>query len=357
MHSNTFYVKMIVSDQVAETRDACDRKEDPRALLFYIFGLVPFLTQEKYMPFKPIKQFLTYEQQLDNLTQKKKLIVHNKDFALAKLKDICYFSLIDGYKNLFYNPMTRKYYAGTTFEDIVNLYDFDKKLRMLILEYICIIEQKIRSLISYHFCEMYSENQNDYLNPNNYNNTDKNRRGIGQLIHILSNEAINNTEHTYIVYQRKTYGNVPLWVILNTLSFGQISKMYSFFKSGLQTKICINFTSITEKELSQYLKVLTHFRNVCAHNERLFSFKSRYEIPDTFLHKKMQLPKNGNHYKYGKSDLFSIVITFYYLLNKTDYNEFKTNFTQLITNFEMQTDTEKKINLLTAMGISQLPLP
>ena len=67
--------------------------------------------------------------------------------------------------------MNRKYEEGTRFEDIVALYDFDKKLRLLIFQYIYNIEQKVRSLISYHFCETYSENQSDYLNSHNYNNT------------------------------------------------------------------------------------------------------------------------------------------------------------------------------------------
>lgn len=192
------------------------------------------------MAYQPIKPFLTYKEQLDNLIDKKQLMINNKEFALAKLQDIGYYSLIDGYKNLFYNPMIRKYEPDTTFEDIVALYDFDKNLRTLIFENICSIEQKIRSLISYHFCETYSENQDDYLNPHNYNNTNKNNPGIQRLVSILSKEAISSTEHAYVVYQRNTYGNVPLWVVLNTLTLGQTSKMYSFFTTSIQSKISIN---------------------------------------------------------------------------------------------------------------------
>ncbi len=303
------------------------------------------------MAFKAIKPFLTYEKQLENLIEKKQLIINDKEFALAKLQDVCYYSLIDGYKNLFYNPMTRKYEAGTTFEDIVALYNFDKKLRTLVFENICSIEQKIRSLISYHFCETYSENQNDYLNPNNYNNTNSNSRGIKKLINILANEANNNTEHAYVVYQRNTYGNVPLWVVLNTLTIGQTSKMYSYFTTSLQSKISTTFKNVSEKELSQYLKILTHFRNMCAHNERLFSFKSRYEIPDTGLHRKMQIPQNGNHYSYGKSDLFGIIIAFRYLLSREEFLEFKKDFTKLLISFEKRSSEEKKNKLLKAMGV------
>ena len=64
----------------------------------------------------------------------------------------------------------------------------------------------------------------------------------------------------------------------------------------------------------KYLKVLTLYRNVCAHNERLFSYHTYIDIPDTLLHKKLGISKNGSKYIYGKNDLFSVVIAFRYLL-------------------------------------------
>lgn len=297
-----------------------------------------------------IKPFLTYEKQLHNLIHQKKLLVANPSYAISKLHDIGYYSLIDGYKDLFYNPMTRTYDYGTHFEDIVALYEFDENLRSLIFQYICHIEQKLRSLISYTFCEKYSENQATYLTPTNYNYTKHNQKGIDRLITMLTFEAINNTEHAYVVYQRNTYGNVPLWVIMNTLTIGQTSKMYSFLTTGIQSKISTNYNRVSEKELSQYLKVLTHFRNICAHNERLFSFQSRYEIPDTLLHVKMKIPKTGNQYIYGKHDLFAIVLCFRYLLNKEEFLHFKQELTKLINHFGKTTSSSQKEKLLSAMG-------
>ena len=65
---------------------------------------------------KPIKPFLNYEEQIKNLVERKGMVIQDYEFAVSKLEDISYFALIDGYKNLFYNPMTRKYREGTTFE-------------------------------------------------------------------------------------------------------------------------------------------------------------------------------------------------------------------------------------------------
>lgn len=298
----------------------------------------------------PIKPFLTYSQQLEKLTTEKKLVILDPDRAVDALSSISYYALIGGYKQPFYNAMTRQYLPGTTFDDLLQLYYFDESLRSLFFKYICHIEQKMRSLISYYFSTAYSHMEKDYLNAANYNNSRKNSSGIQHLIQMMSIEAHSNTNHPYVVYQRLTYGNVPLWVMMNTLTFGQLSKMYSFLQTGIKTKITFNFNNVNERELGQYLKVLTYYRNVCAHNERLYSFRCRVDIPDTLLHKKLHIPQKGTHYTLGKSDLFSVVIAFRYLLSKSDFTEFKKQITKLINSSLSHSNTLTESMLLQTMG-------
>lgn len=95
-------------------------------------------------------------------------------------------------------------------------------------KYLCHIEIKLRSSISYYFCQKHGERQEEYLNPNNYSTSPKSKRGVIKLIKILDNVANKNKDHKYLVYQRNKYHNVPLWVILNALTFGQISKIFEF---------------------------------------------------------------------------------------------------------------------------------
>lgn len=256
------------------------------------------------MSITPSKPFLTYQQQLHNLQYAKNMVIPDSSYALIKLQSYSYYALVDGYKNLFYDGKNRKYIENTTFESIVALYDFDAQLRILLFKYICQIEQHMRSLISYNFCEIHTANQAGYLNPSNYTNALKKQKDVQNLISLLFAEANIKTNHPYVVHQRNTYGNVPLWVLIKTLSFGQMSKMYSLLPSKLQTKISHSYPHVNEKELSQYLRILTDFRNICAHNERLFSHRCRYEVPDTLLHSKLKLPQTGNHYNCGKSDFF-----------------------------------------------------
>ncbi len=131
----------------------------------------------------------------------------------------------------------------------------------------------MRSSISYHFCKKHGERQEEYLNSNNYSNISKNKNGITKLI-----------------------------------------KMFEFLPQNMQGTICQDFGNVKKNEMIKYLKVLTLYRNVCAHNERLFSYHTYIDIPDTLLHKKLGISKNGSKYIYGKNDLFSVVIAFRYLL-------------------------------------------
>lgn len=297
-----------------------------------------------------LKPFLNYQDQINNLITKKGLIIKDPSFAEKKLQEIRYYALIDGYKSIFYDYTNRTYLPGTTFEDIVHLYDFDEELRLLIFKYICHIEQKIRSQISYYFCDKYSSNQADYLNPNHYNFSKQNKREINKLIQILSYNANNSSAHNYIIYQRKKYQNVPLWAIVNTLTIGQISKMYSYMQSDIQSKISHCYEAVNERELRQFLKVLTDFRNVCAHNERLFLYHSHADIPDTVLHKKLHIPKTGTSYSVGKNDLFSLVIALRYLLPKDDYKLFYRQLKYIISDYQKKSSQNNTTNLLDSMG-------
>lgn len=173
----------------------------------------------------------------------------------------------------------------------------------MIFHYLCQIEKKVSTSISYAFCEQYGESQSAYLNVYNYDYSCANRKGVDKLVKILGKMANINTDYEYINHQRNTYHNVPLWVLINSITFGQISKMYSFLLPQVQSKVSCNFYHINERELNQYLKVLVLYRNVCAHNERLFSHTVYSEIPDTTLHRKLGIQE----FLFFKKDLINLI--------------------------------------------------
>jgi len=69
------------------------------------------------------------------------------------------------------------------------------------------------------------------------------------------------------------------------------------------------------------LDLLSRFRNVCAHNERLFDYKyQKGNIPDTYIHRHMGVLVKKSAYASGKSDLFAVLICLKYLLNTESFN-------------------------------------
>jgi len=296
------------------------------------------------------KPFLTFQAQISFLEQDKNLLVEDYTFAEAMLKQIGYFSLIGGYKTPFKNPTTHKYKDGTRFEDIVALYRFDETLRELFLKYILKVERHIRSLLSYYFTEIHGEAQAAYLSPANYNQARKYAPAIRRLVSVLDNLANNNSDYPYINHQRQVYGNVPLWVLTNGVTFGTLSKFYEFTTQDIQSKIARNFDKVNQKQLEQFLSVMTKFRNVCAHGERLYSYQTRNDIPDTVLHKKLGIPQNGTQYSMGKHDLFAMVIGFRYLLPKDDFIRFKSALTSAIRHYLNTPGSMDESTLYTYMG-------
>lgn len=283
------------------------------------------------------KPFLSFEAQIKHLQDNKNLVITNETYARSLLENIGYFSLIGGYKMPFINKTTRKYQDGTTIEAIEKFYCFDEELRKLFLEYILRIERHVRSLLSYYFTEKYGERQEMYLDVNNYHKTNRSVKGIERLVYTLRNMAYKNSDYPYVNHQRTVHHNIPLWVMVNTLSLGTLSKFYEYTMPDIQTKVVRSFLSVNEKQLEQFLRVMTKYRNVCAHGERLYCYRTKDDIPDTLIHAKLAIKKKKTQYMSGKRDLFAVVIAFRYLLGKEDFKRFKRSLVGLVS-WYLQTD-------------------
>ena len=79
-------------------------------------------------------------------------------------------------------------------------------------------------------------------------------------------------------------------------------------------------------------------------------WRTYIDIPDTLLHEKLSISKNGSKNIYGKNDLFSVVITFRYLLPKTDFLLFKKQLLHIFDRYEKQNSNLKLNDLFEYMG-------
>ncbi len=275
------------------------------------------------------KRFLTYEEQIE-LLKSKNLIITDQHKAIDMLKRYSYYSLISGYKDIFKTEKNGNYRKGTLFEYIVALYTFDDYLRNIFLHEIIRIEKHIKSLYSYSFCEIYGDKQSDYLNATNYNYSVY-QKEINDYLSIAQYTLDKPEKYPYVQYNKNKYGTVPLWVIIQTFTFGNLSKIYMFSKQELQSKIAREFECVYGHHLSAMLNVLSKFRNVCAHGERFYNYKTKKSILNLPVHHNI-----NNYNPTSKNDLFNVAICFKYLSKEDDFSSFMNTLSEMI---KIMTDT------------------
>lgn len=168
------------------------------------------------------KPFLTYDQQIEKLVEKG-LVINDIDYVKKLLKECSYFSLISGYKKPF-KSKTDLYKKNTCINDIYALYKFDSDLRSIILKGTLLVENHVKSLISYSFCETNGYMHNEYLDATNYKYIPENQNGINKLIGKFLYIIDNPRNYPYITYQKGHYNNIPLWAMLKALPLGSVSK-------------------------------------------------------------------------------------------------------------------------------------
>lgn len=272
-------------------------------------------------------KFLTYDEQIKKL-KSKKLKIEDETYAINCLKKYSYYSLISGYKDIFKIEKNGNYKNTADFNKIVYLYEFDNELRNIFFQKFIQVEKYIKSLYSYYFCDIYGDKQKDYLNKRNYNylekykDVEKNiyvekyKEDIDHFVDEILKNILEKPKYPYVKYKLDKYKSVPLWVIMQVLTFGNIAKVYMFSHQQLQSKIAIEFNNIYGNQLSSILTTFTKFRNVCAHGERLYNYKARTSIV------KLQIHKSGIYNSLSRNDLFNVVLCFGYILERKEFNDF-----------------------------------
>ena len=152
-----------------------------------------------------------------------------------------------------------------------------------------------------------------------------------------------------IVHYLDKYKYIPLWVLIRILSFGKVSKFYSFMKQKEQNNISRKF-NIQSEALKVYLINLGNVRNICAHDEKLYDIRLKNRINITDYHRQLKLTIKDNKTAYATRDLFSVIIILKILLEKEIFNEFYSNIIEKIEKLETQFFTIKIDKVLYKMG-------
>lgn len=256
-----------------------------------------------------MKEYKTGEELIDYLISKN-VIVNDKSDAITKIEKYTYYGIVNSYK-LNFKDKNNNYKKDVSFNEIYALYDFDKKLRYIMLKYILEIEVVIKSLIANTLSNRYGVK--DYLNINNLD--DNAHVNLKEKIIDKINDEIkrNYNIHSAITHYIDKYNYIPPFILVKILSFGVASSLYGLLKQSDRQQISKYF-KISDKLLKQILKNLTSIRNICAHNERLFCFRDKYTINFKIIDKCYKSKDNT-------TNLYMLINTLKLILEKKEYRE------------------------------------
>ena len=283
-----------------------------------------------------MKEYKNSNELLDYIISKG-VSVNNKEDALNKIKTYSYYSIINTYKDVFKNT-NNEYKKNVSFDEIYALFEFDKNLRSIFLKYSLEIEMILKSLLAETISSRYGIK--DYLIKENFDNI-VNETTITESINVIE-EEINkqNGKHEAVTHYIDEYGFVPPFVLTKILTLGELSRLYAMLKQSDRQSISKNF-KLSDKVLKQIIVNMTMIRNICAHNDRLFSFHSKFRISFKYIQK---------NYNEKSVNIYMVMKCMESLLPKDKKKEFVKLINNEIKTLDSKLKSIKIDNILNIMG-------
>lgn len=281
------------------------------------------------------KDFRTLDEQV-NLLKTRKLIIADEEHAKRYLLSNNYYNIINGYSK-FFPHAGDDYINGTTFDEVSRLYLFDKELKQAFFKAIIDVEAHLKSVFAHRFAEAYPNTPYAYLHTSNYAPTKI--LDVGEMISRLTRIINRQSRHkdTSICHYIKNYKDVPIWVLVNYLDFGELRHMILASPVSLQNKVAKDMTGFIKQHLSQagifppetmlsFIANINDIRNVCAHNNRLLKFKCRAHTKHwADLHGRFNISVNDPH-----NDVYTAFLTTQCFLSVTEYATLHNKIIKLI---------------------------
>lgn len=295
------------------------------------------------------KIFKNLDEQIDILKSRGLVITDIEKTKNILLRENYFF--VSGYRHLFMKSYKEtNFIPGTTFEELYAMFVFDRKVRNIFFKNLLIVENNIKSLISYELSKNYGFKEKDYLNPKNFSHDPMKVRQVHDVLNKVKRQIrVNGKQHSATMHYITNYGYIPLWILVKVLSFGIVSELYNILEDEDQNTIS-QFYNLDSETLGIYLIILSNYRNLCAHEDILYDHRTQKGIPDNKYHNLLNIEMTDGEYDYGKNDLFSVVIIMKYLLTPSEFREFIYEIGYEIDILEGKTNILPINNFLNKIG-------
>lgn len=210
-----------------------------------------------------------------------------------------------------------------TFEEIIELYDFDSRLRILIFESIEKIEIALRTQIIYNYSITHGSHW--HLDPTLFTNSIK----FLEDLESLEREILRSKE-TFIEHYINTYTNPiepPSWMSLEVTSMGLLSKIFTNLKNNKCKDSITKYFALKDVHiLENWMRCFSLIRNICAHHSRVWNRRiTKMTIPKKPLNIYI---KNNNLLQYK---IYLYLVNIYYILKIVDpLNNFRNRLLEIM---------------------------
>ena len=218
-----------------------------------------------------------------------------------------------------------RYKPDATFSQVMMLYRFDKKLRLLIFNEIEKIEVAIRSAIVNIGCDMMG-NPFWMTDSSNFIDAAKFRHTME-----LIDAELHRSREDFIVHFKQTYSDAypPAWILAEVLPFGVITNIFSNIKITRIKKGIARRFGLQVAPFESWLTTVTLTRNSCCHHARVWNKQNtiRPMLPNRIAGNWITLPTDTLRI------YFDLCIIKYFLNIISPNNDMKTKIDALLADF------------------------
>ncbi|GHD12403.1 Abi family protein [Zhihengliuella salsuginis] len=238
------------------------------------------------------KQWLSVDDQLAKLIARG-VDVADSRAALSLLRSVGYYRLT-GYLYPFRQSETYQddsgrvrvrvlsdYRSGTSLSDAGALIEFDRRLRMLILDGIERIEISLRMQVGYL---LGRRSAYSHLDPGTFVQTftdpqiDPDSGGPRASKHeqwiARVRERQDGSDEAFVAHFRDKYdGQMPIWALTEIMELGHLNRLYGGLVNNLATDIANAYEVPSKRLMTSWIASINYVRNVAAHHARIFNRK------------------------------------------------------------------------------------
>lgn len=221
------------------------------------------------------------------------LTLPNRDRTIRYLRHIGYFRLSPYTIPFQHGGPDHLIRAGTTFDDVLDLYVFDRALRLLVMDALERVEVAVRAALTDHMSTTY-EDAHWYTSASHFRDRGKHRgllkivgesvekklQAVAEPTGASAAEDTDQSEATSLVHRSAlehyvmTYSSPelpPSWLMVETLTIGQLTNAYKNLKRRSDRTAVAASIGLTATILESWMMTYVRVRNICAHHGRLWN--------------------------------------------------------------------------------------